>query len=94
MTLLLRVLCCSTSKRNEKLPVESLLIDVSMIARRTIVLLIACLAITAAAQEDEPLKPQPLDEELVPRGAAITRGVRSPGRTTKSLDSRLLYSSH
>jgi len=79
MTLMLRVLSCSdTGLRGVNL------IDVSMIARRTVVLLIACLVIAAAAQEEDTLTPQPLDEELVPRGAAITRGVRSPGPEPKS----------
>ena len=47
-----------------------------MRARRAVLLLIVCFAFLAAAQDEETLTPLPLDEEPVPRRAAITRGVR------------------
>ena len=46
-----------------------------MSGRRAILLLTICFAFLAAAQDEETLTPLPLDEEPVPRGAAITRGV-------------------
>ncbi len=56
-----------------------------MNGRRAVLLLTICCAFLAAAQDEETLTPLPLDEEPVPRGAAITRGVRLRSPCSRTL---------